>query len=92
MFSTTFALLLGIIYGLVKRGKQSKLEMLKKAVGIGFIIGIILAIPAILFMPGILAIFAVGAGIIAAVSFILYFAIFFVVGVFIGDLIEGLIR
>jgi len=85
------AFVMGIIYGLLYPGKENRLRLLKKAVGLGIILGIIVGLLSAIFLPGLLGILAIGASIFAFVIFILYFAIFFIIGTFDGDLIRGLL-
>ena len=84
--------ILGVIYGLVHPGREDRLGMLKKSIGIGFLLGLVFGILIAMFLPGILSIFAVGMSIVAFTMLVLTIAIPFIIGTILGDLIELLIR
>ncbi len=84
--------ILGVIYGLVHPGREDRLCMLKKSIGIGFLLGLIFGVLIAIFLPGILSLFAVGISIIAFTMLVLMIAIPFIIGTIFGDLIERLIR
>ncbi len=84
--------ILGVIYGLLHPGREDRLGMLKKTIGIGFLLGLIFGILIAIFLPGILSLFAVGVSIVAFTMLVLTIAIPFIIGTILGDLIELLIR
>ena len=84
--------ILGVIYGLIHPGREDRLGMLKKSIGIGLLLGLIFGLLLALFLPGIFSIFAVGMSVIAFTMFVLTIAIPFIIGTLFGDLIERLIR
>ena len=83
--------ILGVIYGLVHPGREDRLGMLKKTIGIGFLLGLVFGILIAIFLPGILSLFAVGMSIVAFTMLVLTIAIPFIIGTILGDLIELLI-
>ncbi len=84
--------ILGVIYGFLHPGKEDRIKMLKKTLGIGFLLGLIFGLLIAIFLPGILSLFAVGMSIVAFTMLILTIAIPFIIGTIIGDLIESLFR
>jgi|Deesub1362A_J573_1020465.scaffolds.fasta_scaffold00104_30 Na+/phosphate symporter len=85
------AFVVGIIYGFLNPGKEDRIKLLKKAIVIGIGIGLIIGAIAAIFLP-IIGIFIAGAGIIAFTFLSIYLAIFFILGSFIGDMLERAIR
>jgi|Deesub1362A_J573_1020465.scaffolds.fasta_scaffold00198_52 flagellar biosynthesis protein FlhB len=84
---------IGVIYGYLKPGKQSKAELFKKSIILGIILGIIFAL-----VLGVISMFLgsfAGSFIMATGTFIgilisvIWLALFFIAGVAIGDFIES---
>ena len=80
--------LLGIIYGYSRKGKEDLLGILKAALKVSIILGIILAIASFLILPHPAVLFLAGVGFFAILFVILYFVVIFLIGVVIGDLLE----
>ncbi len=85
------AFLLGIVYGVLHPGREDRIGMLKKSIGIGVLLGLIFGILIALFLPGILSVFALGITVFAFLVLVLSIAIPFVIGTLIGDIIESLL-
>ncbi len=85
------AFILGVIYGYVNPGKEDRINILKKAVIIGIVIGAIIGFAFAAFIPFAGVIFA-GFSIISSVLFTLYFAIAFVIGTIVGDFLEKILK
>jgi ABC-type transport system involved in cytochrome bd biosynthesis fused ATPase/permease subunit len=83
------ALILGVIYGYMSPGKEDKMKILKNGLKWGLIIGIVLGVLNLLVGGGLLV---SGAGIIGTVIAVVYLTIFFIIGAFIGDFLEGLLK
>ncbi len=83
--------ILGVIYGLFHPGREDRLGMLKKSIGIGFLLGLIFGLLIAMLLPGVLSLFAVGLSVIAFTILVLTIAIPFIIGTLLGDLIERLI-
>jgi hypothetical protein len=83
------SLLIGVVYGYMSPGKEDKMKILKKGLRWGLIIGIVLALLNFVLGGGILY---AGATIIGTVIAIVYLTVMFVVGTFIGDFLEGMIK
>lgn len=79
------AFVIGLVYGLVKAGKQDKSQLLKQGLIIGLVIGIILALIGFLFDYPILGV----AGFIAIVWGVFVLTLLFILGVWLGDLLSG---
>ncbi len=84
--------ILGVIYGFLHRGREDRIGMLKKAIGIGTALGLIFGFLIAIFLPGILGLFAVGMSIVAFIMLILTIAVPFIIGTMFGDLMESLLR
>jgi uncharacterized membrane protein len=81
------AFLIGVVYGFVNPGKENRLNILKKALIIGIVIGLFIGLIAALFIP-IVGILVAGIGALSFAFLALYFTVFFVIGTFIGDALE----
>ena len=92
--------ILGMLYGFFNKGTENYLKILFKGLKIGLSIGIIIGIIVFLFgtlAGGIIAGLAGGllAGFGGAILFIILIGIItveFIIGVFIGDILEKLLR
>ncbi|NOZ76352.1 MAG: hypothetical protein GXO65_01445 [Euryarchaeota archaeon] len=82
----------GIIYGYSKEGREDRWHMLKKGIKIGIVLGIALGILGLL-MGGVMAGLAAGVvGIIALPLVAFVIALEFVIGTFIGDILERAVK
>jgi hypothetical protein len=81
-------LLIGILYGYFTPGRQNKMDIFKKGLVIGLVLGLVFAIVGTLANVNPLG-FGVGTGVVAIIVGVVFLTIAFVVGVWIGDLIEG---
>lgn len=79
------ALVIGFLYGALKKGKQDKSDLFKQGLMIGLVVGIILAV--IGFLSGA-PVFGV-AGFVAAIWGAIVISLLFILGVWLGDLITG---
>jgi hypothetical protein len=92
--------ILGMLYGFFNKGTENYLKILFKGLKIGLTIGIIIGIIAFLFstlLGGIIAGLTGGfiAGFGGSILFIIIIGIItveFIIGVFIGDILEKLLR
>ena len=84
--------ILGVIYGIIHPGREDRIGMLKKAVGIGIFLGLIFGFLIAIILPGILSLFAVGMSVVAFIILVLTIAIPFIIGTIFGDLIESLLK
>lgn len=84
--------ILGVIYGFLHPGKENRIGMLKKTLGIGFLLGLIFGLLIAIFLPGILSLFAVGMSVVTFTMLVLTIAIPFIIGTIFGDLIESLLK
>jgi hypothetical protein len=92
--------ILGMLYGFFNKGTENYLKILFKGLKIGLTIGIIIGIIAFLFstlLGGIVAGLTGGfiAGFGGSILFIIIIGIItveFIIGVFIGDILEKLLR
>lgn len=83
------ALVIGAIYGYISPGKEDKMALLKKGLMVGVVLGVILAVVNLLAGGGLLL---AGGTIIGSVIAIVYLTIFFIIGAFIGDFLEGKLK
>jgi hypothetical protein len=92
MWFELLVLIIGIAYGFLHKGKEDKWGLLKTGGIIGIVFGIIFGLLAFFVAPGFIGI---GVGLMGAVGIfigIIILAIIFIVGAFIGDLLEGVLR
>jgi hypothetical protein len=81
-------IVVGIIYGYSNPGKEDKMNILKKGLKYGLILGVITAIFGLL-TGGVLVAFAAGfVGIIGFVVVAFVISVEFIIGTFIGDYLE----
>ncbi len=84
--------LVGVIYGFTHPGKEDKINILKKGLKYGFFIGILIGIIG-LFSGNVFVAFAAGTvGIIGVVIVAFIISVEFIIGTFIGDLLEGILK
>ena len=74
---------IGVLYGYLKPGKQSKMELFKKGMLIGVVLGVIF---------GILSILTATGTFIGVLLAVILLALFFIAGVAVGDLMESWTR
>ena len=79
-------IIIGIIYGYMKPGKEDRSALLKKGVVIGIILGAIMVVLGLIGGGGILLL----GGLAGAAVFIevIILAVLFIIGTYIGDMLE----
>lgn len=80
------ALLVGLLYGYLKPGRQDKWAMLKKGAVIGILLAVVFTLLGALLNLDPLGL---GAGFVGIVLAVLVLTILFVVGAWLGDMLEG---
>jgi hypothetical protein len=80
------ALVIGILYGWLKPGHQDKSQLLVKGLIIGLVVGLVLALLG--FAIGSNPVY-VGSGVVGIILGVIIITLLFVLGVWLGDLIEG---
>ena len=88
MIFEILAFIVGLVYGYVKPGKEKRWELFKKGIVYGIILGIIFGI--IGFLVGGLFLFAATA--IGMFIEVIFLVIIFIIGTFIGDILEVAIK
>jgi cation transporter-like permease len=88
MLFEILAFIIGLIYGYVKPGKEKRWKLFKKGIMYGIILGIIFGF--IGFFVGGLFLFAATA--IGMFIEVVFLVIVFIIGTFIGDLLEVAIK
>ncbi len=83
-------LIIGIIYGYVRPGKEDKWGLLKTGIIIGIILGVIFGLIAAILAPGGIGLVIGFLGAIGIFIGIIFLVILFIIGVFIGDWLEGM--
>jgi len=92
MWFELLLLIIGIAYGFLHKAKEDKWGLFKMGAIIGIVLGIIFGLAAFFLAPGLIGI---GVGLIGGLGIfigIVILAVIFIVGVFIGDLLEGVFR
>lgn len=80
------ALLIGFLYGWLKPGAQDKSQILVRGLVFGFIIALVLAVLG--YALGSNPIYF-GSGILALIFAVFIITLLFILGVWLGDLVEG---
>ena len=89
MWFELLALIIGVTFGYIRRGKEDQLVLIKQGLVIGVIIGFILGILSI-FTPSGMSIHAGIEGAVGITVRAIILALIFVIGVMIGDYFEML--
>ena len=87
MWFELLILVMGIVFGYLRSGKEDLGSLVKQGLLIGIVLGCILGVLSI-FTPGGMS---TGSGIVSAVDFavrVIILAIIFIIGVMIGDFLE----
>jgi uncharacterized membrane protein len=79
-------IIIGIIYGYMKPGKEDRSALLKKGVVIGIILGAIMVVLGLIGGGGILLLGSLAGAIVFIEVIIL--AVLFIIGTYIGDILE----
>lgn len=79
------AFVVGLVYGMLKAGKQDKSELFKRGLLIGLVVGIVLAVIGLLTGYGALGV----AGFVAALWSAFVLSLLFILGVWLGDVLTG---
>jgi hypothetical protein len=92
MFLEILNLILGIVFGFIHRGKEDYYLLLKNGVIVGLVLGIIFVLAARYVVPGGMSIDIGFMGTPGIFIEIFLFVVVFIIGAFIGDKIETVIR
>jgi predicted permease len=87
MWFELLVLVIGIVFGFIRSGKEDLVSLIKQGLLIGIILGFILGVLSI-FTPGGMS---TGSGIVGAVDVavkVIILAIIFIIGVMIGNFLE----
>jgi hypothetical protein len=87
MWFELLVLILGIVFGFLRCGKEDLVSLIKQGLLIGIVLGLILGVLSI-FSPGGMS---MGAGVVGAVGVsvkVIILAIIFIIGVMLGDFLE----
>ena len=79
-------IIIGIIYGYMKPGKEDRSALLKRGVVIGIILGAIMVVLGLIGGGGILLLGSLAGAVVFIEVIIL--AILFIIGTYIGDMVE----
>jgi len=83
------AFIIGLIYGYVKPGKEQRWELFKKGIMYGIILGVIFGLIGF-FVSGRPLLFV--AGTIGIFIDVIILVIIFIIGTFIGDILEAAVK
>jgi len=84
--------IIGIAFGFFHHGKEDLMGILRNSAIIGIVLGIIFVLVSMFLVPGGISI---GVGFLGMFGFfivIIFFVIIFIVGAFIGDWLEGVLK
>jgi len=89
VYIAVLLLVLGIIYGYTRPGKENRGAILKKALVIGLVVGVIVGLAIAFLAPGTSLIGATLGATIGILIVVIALTIFFIVGTVIGDWLEA---
>lgn len=92
MFLEILNLILGIVFGFFHHGKEDYYLLLKNGVVVGLVLGIIFVLAARNIVPGGMSIDIGFLGVPGIFIEIFLFVVIFILGAFIGDKIETMIK
>lgn len=81
--------IIGIVFGFLHKGKEAYTDLLKFSAIYGIVLGIIFVLILSLFAPESISIGASFLGVFGIFVTIIIFVIIFIIGAFVGDLLEG---
>ncbi len=84
--------IIGIAFGFLHRGKEDFMGILRNGAIAGLILGIIFVLISTFVVPGGMSLNASFLGIFGIFIVIILYVIIFIVGAFIGDWLEGVLR
>ena len=85
-------LIIGIVFGFVHKGKEDYGGLLRNSAICGLVIGIIFVLLSAFIFPGTTSLIGGAFGVFSIFVVIIVYVIIFIVGAFIGDLIEGRLK
>jgi len=85
-------ILAGVVYGYVRPGKEDKMKILKNGFKWGLVIGVVLGIIGFILKRSLVALGAGVAGVFVILIVALAITIEFIIGTFLGDLLEGVLK
>ena len=84
--------IIGIAFGFFHHGKEDLMVILKNSAIIGIVLGIIFVLVSMFLVPGGISIGVGFLGVFGIFIEIMIFVIIFIVGAFIGDWLEGVLK
>jgi hypothetical protein len=85
-------LIIGIAFGFFHRGKEDLTGILRNSAIVGIVLGIIFVLVSMYLVPGGISSDVGFLGVFGIFIVILIFVIIFIVGAFIGDWLEGVLK
>ena len=85
-------LIIGIVFGFVHKGKEDYTGLLRNSAISGLVMGIIFVLLSALFFPEKTSIIGGFTGILGIFVLIIVYVIIFILGAFIGDIIESRLK
>lgn len=92
MWLELLTLLIGIAFGFFHKGKEDYLGILRNGAGLGIVIGVLAVLISWFVAPGSTSLSFDFLGAFGTILVILVFVILMIVGAFIGDRIEKIVR
>ncbi len=84
--------IIGIVFGFFHHGKEDFMGLLKNGAIIGIVLGIIFVLVSMFIVPGVISMDVGFLGVFGIFIEIMMFVIIFIVGVFIGDWLENILK
>ena len=92
MLLEILALILGIVFGFIHKGKEDYTGLLRNSAICGLIVGVLFVLLPAFLSPKTTTIFEGAVGVFSFFVVIIIYVIIFIIGAFIGDLIEGRLK
>ncbi len=92
MWLELFFLIIGVSYGFLHKGIEDTRSLLKAGATVGVVLGIILGPLALFYSPGLTGLGLDQTGLGGILLLVITLVILFILGVFLGDLVEETIK
>jgi len=92
MMLELLGLIIGIVFGFVHKGKEDYTGLLRNSAICGLVMGIIFVLLSVFLFPGAASSIGGFTGIFGIFVLIILYIIIFIIGAFIGDVLENRLR
>jgi len=85
-------LIIGIVFGFIHKGREDYTGLLRNSAICGIFVGVLFVLLSTFLFPGTTSIIGGAFGVFSIFVVIIIYVIIFIIGAFIGDLIEGRLK